>query len=188
MCIAFFFFNDTATTEIYTLSLHDALPIYVVVAFVCTMIWLFSPMAPAYSLYPLTHGPDIACGLLAVLFAARWGRTGSSWDAGGAGFCAGFLPLLRPANVLVWPAIVVVALAQRRFHRGNGAPGVWQPLVTRQRALVRDWGQAGWRCVFQRPWRAATVMWLAFVIPVLFLAFYNWFSFGAPWRTGYFFT
>src|SRR5260221_14394062 len=31
MCISpfsfFFFFNDTATTEIYTLSLHDALPI-----------------------------------------------------------------------------------------------------------------------------------------------------------------
>ena len=25
----FFFFNDTATTEIYTLSLHDALPICV---------------------------------------------------------------------------------------------------------------------------------------------------------------
>src|SRR5436190_12111047 len=27
----FFFFNDTATTEIYTLSLHDALPISVLV-------------------------------------------------------------------------------------------------------------------------------------------------------------
>src|SRR3712207_7082124 len=26
-CIVCFFFNDTATTEIYTLSLHDALPI-----------------------------------------------------------------------------------------------------------------------------------------------------------------
>src|SRR2546425_12839476 len=26
--MTFFFFNDTATTEIYTLSLHDALPIY----------------------------------------------------------------------------------------------------------------------------------------------------------------
>src|SRR5690242_21935842 len=25
--LSFFFFNDTATTEIYTLSLHDALPI-----------------------------------------------------------------------------------------------------------------------------------------------------------------
>src|SRR5256885_5434198 len=29
MCLSFFFFNDTATTEIYTLSLHDALPISV---------------------------------------------------------------------------------------------------------------------------------------------------------------
>src|SRR2546429_6729657 len=26
-CLPFFFFNDTPTTEIYTLSLHDALPI-----------------------------------------------------------------------------------------------------------------------------------------------------------------
>src|SRR3989449_11532943 len=32
----FFFFNDTATTEIYTLSLHDALPISVRVARVAT--------------------------------------------------------------------------------------------------------------------------------------------------------
>src|SRR6201999_4621015 len=30
----FFFFNDTATTEIYTLSLHDALPI---------SFWFFQP-------------------------------------------------------------------------------------------------------------------------------------------------
>src|SRR2546422_1402360 len=28
MLFFFFFFNDTATTEIYTLSLHDALPIW----------------------------------------------------------------------------------------------------------------------------------------------------------------
>src|SRR5436190_7555484 len=28
ICFSFFFFNDTATTEIYTLSLHDALPIF----------------------------------------------------------------------------------------------------------------------------------------------------------------
>src|SRR5687768_18516145 len=28
LLLLFFFFNDTATTEIYTLSLHDALPIY----------------------------------------------------------------------------------------------------------------------------------------------------------------
>src|SRR2546430_7779872 len=29
LLLTFFFFNDTATTEIYTLSLHDALPICV---------------------------------------------------------------------------------------------------------------------------------------------------------------
>src|ERR1043165_10291640 len=28
LVFCFFFFNDTATTEIYTLSLHDALPIW----------------------------------------------------------------------------------------------------------------------------------------------------------------
>src|SRR3712207_9282222 len=28
LLLVLFFFNDTATTEIYTLSLHDALPIY----------------------------------------------------------------------------------------------------------------------------------------------------------------
>src|SRR5438094_9058935 len=28
--LSIFFFNDTATTEIYTLSLHDALPIYLI--------------------------------------------------------------------------------------------------------------------------------------------------------------
>src|SRR5438094_9344404 len=27
-CVSFFFFNDTAPSEIYTLSLHDALPIW----------------------------------------------------------------------------------------------------------------------------------------------------------------
>src|SRR2546430_8190190 len=31
----FFFFNDTATTEIYTLSLHDALPISSIGNLVC---------------------------------------------------------------------------------------------------------------------------------------------------------
>src|SRR3712207_9412854 len=36
--ITFFFFNDTATTEIYTLSLHDALPISNVTANLATII------------------------------------------------------------------------------------------------------------------------------------------------------
>src|SRR5438552_11163207 len=40
---AFFFFNDTATTEIYTLSLHDALPIALVLALLLMALapWAF---------------------------------------------------------------------------------------------------------------------------------------------------
>src|SRR2546429_7307549 len=57
MCFIFFFFNDTATTEIYTLSLHDALPISNVclcltfaladlyhlgcIALLCQLLWVF---------------------------------------------------------------------------------------------------------------------------------------------------
>src|SRR5256885_16950343 len=47
--IVFFFFNDTATTEIYTLSLHDALPI-------CFSAVIF---------YALTYGLTIV-GLFAI--------------------------------------------------------------------------------------------------------------------------
>src|SRR3712207_7310169 len=41
LVILFFFFNDTATTEIYTLSLHDALPI-------CAGQWRNSPARTAW--------------------------------------------------------------------------------------------------------------------------------------------
>src|SRR5947208_13980453 len=34
MLLVFFFFNDSATTEIYTLSLHDALPISLLIMFI----------------------------------------------------------------------------------------------------------------------------------------------------------
>src|SRR5258706_10973587 len=55
--LAIFFFNDTATTEIYTLSLHDALPIS---ANIC----------PAHS-YALPPNNDSA-GEIRPLVQARW--------------------------------------------------------------------------------------------------------------------
>src|SRR5690554_8028024 len=77
--VSFFFFNDTATTEIYTLSLHDALPI-------CTrvlIVWHPSvrsmhrrrPSSKRYSLAPsssrseehtseLQSRPHLVCRLL----------------------------------------------------------------------------------------------------------------------------
>src|SRR2546423_13930932 len=39
----FFFFNDTATTEIYTLSLHDALPISA--AMLGVIVWIPIPIS-----------------------------------------------------------------------------------------------------------------------------------------------
>src|SRR6204780_5936596 len=45
----FFFFNDTATTEIYTLSLHDALPIYDPATNVFAPAWASSAMFPRRS-------------------------------------------------------------------------------------------------------------------------------------------
>src|SRR5258705_9199161 len=45
----FFFFNDTATTEIYTLSLHDALPISFGFAF--SAIALALVFVPAFTMW-----------------------------------------------------------------------------------------------------------------------------------------
>src|SRR5690242_21128170 len=56
-----FFFNDTATTEIYTLSLHDALPI----SLRRRSLWMFSP--------PRLIGveePMFVCGAIARMSAA----------------------------------------------------------------------------------------------------------------------
>ena len=39
MSFFFFFFNEPATTEIYTLALHDALPIWWWEVFVLTSMW-----------------------------------------------------------------------------------------------------------------------------------------------------
>src|SRR3712207_7131279 len=48
-CFLFFFFNDTATTEIYTLSLHDALPI-----------------SSAMSKFPLLNAASTKCWMRAL--------------------------------------------------------------------------------------------------------------------------
>src|SRR2546422_8397310 len=53
----FFFFNDTATTEIYTLSLHDALPIF--------------PARPRESQARGKLGPDAARRASAIPSASR---------------------------------------------------------------------------------------------------------------------
>src|SRR2546427_9340863 len=52
-CNFFFFFNDTATTEIYTLSLHDALPI--------CLRYKLPPSAARCSRFPSTRATPACC-------------------------------------------------------------------------------------------------------------------------------
>src|SRR5260370_28935186 len=82
--LSFFFFNDTATTEIYTLSLHDALPIlYVSWIFVAGLLvravaerlvlgesaradvdWQFGPLRSEEHTSELQSHLNIVCRLL----------------------------------------------------------------------------------------------------------------------------
>src|SRR2546430_7069801 len=75
----FFFFNDTATTEIYTLSLHDALPIWELVglsSYLLIGFWFHKPSAAAAAkkAFIVTRIGDL--GLLAALLLI-WTRTGT---------------------------------------------------------------------------------------------------------------
>src|SRR2546427_7025444 len=66
LCFLFFFFNDTATTEIYTLSLHDALPIWVV--------WL-----------PCQHRARLPFPMSRIKAKAHWQTTSKVWLCSEAG-------------------------------------------------------------------------------------------------------
>src|SRR5256886_1951580 len=96
----FFFFNDTATTEIYTLSLHDALPI-------CLILWFgwygFNPGSTLSAMdfegigrvAANTTLAACAAGLTAMFWAYKSSKT---WDAGFTtnGFLAGLVAITCP--------------------------------------------------------------------------------------------
>src|SRR5256885_8848253 len=68
----FFFFNDTATTEIYTLSLHDALPIsYYNTALVRYIDFMDNFMATGETCHP---SDNLASVLAAAEYANLSGR------------------------------------------------------------------------------------------------------------------
>src|SRR5690348_18455030 len=69
----FFFFNDTATTEIYTLSLHDALPILTI--FVILVVWFLLPRVARLMIHTPTAISIFVClsmvQLMAVFISMR---------------------------------------------------------------------------------------------------------------------
>src|SRR6266498_5252883 len=142
--IAFFFFNDTATTEIYTLSLHDALPISgltLSVGLVAVVVgfgawWTYfdfagqrhpRPTRPATAQWMLSHLPLTAAiaamgaAMISLVDHAHDGRTpvATAWV-----LCAG------TAVVLCATMLVSASLQARQRD-----PALHQPL-TRTRAAV----------------------------------------------------
>src|SRR5260370_32324675 len=86
-----FFFNDTATTEIYTLSLHDALPISEVRT---ELFRKMEPRAGAITYQNLRSGVAWADGRR----NAMRGPTGSSVPEGGA-WTSGVVAMARATKI-----------------------------------------------------------------------------------------
>src|SRR5215471_15109015 len=107
----FFFFNDTATTEIYTLSLHDALPIPAIsaacwFAFFYTIYGTPDPRAP-YGGSTQSDLANLGRGLTGLLFDQQFGML----PAAPVFLCAlaGFVVLLRQSPSLAVALVLVTA-------------------------------------------------------------------------------
>ena len=78
MVLECFFFNDTATTEIYTLSLHDALPI-------CLALIVFNIDLPGQDM-GITQGPLEVISLITTLIGIRPCQMGTAAQIVGKGW------------------------------------------------------------------------------------------------------
>src|SRR5256885_11739199 len=96
----FFFFNDTATTEIYTLSLHDALPISNAAAAVAYVLgaWKLEPKTVVPALRSEEHTSELQspCNLVCRLLLEKKNtpRTGSTKST----MCPAFPLLTLPSH------------------------------------------------------------------------------------------
>src|SRR6266480_6741888 len=90
----FFFFNDTATTEIYTLSLHDALPIFSARCTASTRAVALPGSAAPKDRRSANDGQDGSVGLVmqkSLHASSACSRNCSSVSA----YCAGAAPMMR---------------------------------------------------------------------------------------------
>src|SRR5215475_5110345 len=112
----FFFFNDTATTEIYTLSLHDALPI--------GTGWSRPAKADDTSFYGVRQDAQVLAKVIA-LYLARTGRTGSPKFLAGESY-GGFLAqkvahvLQQDQGIVVSGIVMVSPLIEGGYVFGGG--------------------------------------------------------------------
>src|SRR5712664_1448345 len=141
----FFFFNDTATTEIYTLSLHDALPIGSLGRYVQS----FRFNDPVFATLERVAAPQFVVGLAVLIGfltaiwmrrrSAEWSSDAFAWPMAASLLCAPvvypwyllwMLPFLRSASTL--PIIMWTVSIIPTYY-------VWH-----LRALGRPWVLPGW--------------------------------------------
>src|SRR5260370_12733711 len=103
-----FFFNDTATTEIYTLSLHDALPISLNgTSSTCGHSMGGAPIAPGQtSVTVLVQGDPFPTAKLSVsVFEDDFPLNGEQDSGGGVDVLASNEPGLGGFNIVLWDAM-----------------------------------------------------------------------------------
>src|SRR2546429_2661703 len=151
----FFFFNDTATTEIYTLSLHDALPIYAAIR----DDFIFAVDALGFiqflQIVERFERPVLVCGL-------RPGNIGGLGDVPGA--LSGFAHARRRddfARELVNRANVDQLAGLATFDHGGNIFFERADACIGRRNAIRGWadirGIFGERALFFEPFLAAAV-------------------------------
>src|SRR6266496_6487815 len=74
----FFFFNDTATTEIYTLSLHDALPISAIVYSFSAVQPLTAPEVSPATMRRWKNSTNTMIGMVITTAAAEMDPVGTA--------------------------------------------------------------------------------------------------------------
>src|SRR3989449_11024682 len=106
----FFFFNDTATTEIYTLSLHDALPISAVEdavpaveEAVPTAVEPTAPTLPAWAKPAANRVAQPIGGRTYFFSQAAKGTTAADAQAAAPALASAYLRPAAPAQPAGWP-------------------------------------------------------------------------------------
>src|SRR5277367_7064147 len=127
MFFGFFFFNDTATTEIYTLSLHDALPISVSRSLREGTLWVLGALAlllllALFSYHP--HDPGFSD-------TGEPGPVGN-WIGPVGAWLAGFFLFLFGRPAYLFP--VMLAYAGWLVHKEQALPDARSRINTWLRA------------------------------------------------------